>query len=107
MNRMFNHCHRIVDPEKRQIGRAGSGDLTVAMTDACFNQAWLKNTALHFVLMTNLEILDQDPGARGYRHAMISAGRLGHVLCLSATALGLAAAASALSMTTRPNRYWG
>ncbi|WP_041280516.1 SagB/ThcOx family dehydrogenase [Desulfosudis oleivorans] len=79
----------LVDPEKRQIGRAGSGDLTVAMTDACLNQAWLKNAALHFVFMTNLEILDQDLGSRGYRHAMMSAGRLGHVLYLSATALGL------------------
>jgi len=79
----------LVDPEKREIGLAGSGDMTAAMAEACLNQAWLKNAALHFVFMTNLETLDQDLGPRGYRHAMMSAGRLGHVLYLAATAMGL------------------
>jgi nitroreductase len=41
--------------------------------------------------MSNLEILEKQWGARGYRHAMMTAGRLGHAVYLGATALGLGA----------------
>ncbi len=79
----------LLDMEKRQLGRVYTGDKRGNMTAICLNQAWLANAAAHFVLMTNLEWLDQTFGARGYRYAMIAAGRLGHLLYLGATALGM------------------
>ncbi|MFZ5562885.1 MAG: SagB/ThcOx family dehydrogenase, partial [Thermodesulfobacteriota bacterium] len=79
----------LIDPVGRRIGRVRAGALTKAMADACLNQAWLKNAALHFVFMTCLDTLHKHRGARGYRYAMMSAGRLGHEVYLAATALGL------------------
>ncbi|MFP4532562.1 MAG: SagB/ThcOx family dehydrogenase [Desulfobacterales bacterium] len=79
----------LLDMEKRQLGRIYTGDKRGDMTGICLNQAWLANAAVHFVLMTNLECLDEAFGARGYRYAMIGAGRLGHLLYLGANALGM------------------
>lgn len=78
-----------LDRENRRLGRVFAGDKRGDMTAVCLNQAWLANAAVHFVLMTNLECLDHQFGARGYRYAMIGAGRLGHLLYLGATALGV------------------
>ena len=41
--------------------------------------------------MTNLQTLDQTWGARGYRYAMMAAGRMGERLYLAAEAMGLGA----------------
>jgi len=79
----------LLDSISRQLGRVFEGNKLRDMTAICLNQAWLANAAVHFVLMTNLEWLDQQFGARGYRYAMIGAGRLGHLLYVGATALGL------------------
>jgi nitroreductase len=49
---------------------------------------WLKNAALHLVFMTDLAALGRAWGPRGYRYAMIEAGRLGQQAYLAATALG-------------------
>lgn len=53
------------------------------------DQAWLANAAVHFLFMTNLETLDRLWGARGYRYAMMTAGRLEERLYLTATAMDL------------------
>jgi SagB-type dehydrogenase family enzyme len=79
----------VLDSKSRQLGRVYEGNKLPDMTAICLNQAWLANAAVHFVLMTNLEWLDQQFGARGYRYAMIGAGRLGQLLYVGATALGL------------------
>jgi nitroreductase len=62
-----------------------------AMARVCLDQAWLKNAAVHFVFLSRLDLLGDQWGARGYRYAMLSAGRLGHAVYLGATALGLGA----------------
>jgi len=59
------------------------------MTPACLDQNWLANAAVHFVFMANLQRLDRLYGGRGYRYAMLNAGRLGQLIYLGATALGL------------------
>jgi hypothetical protein len=59
------------------------------MSAACLNQAWLANAGVHFLFMANLDTIDRRWGARGYRYAMTTAGRLGHAVYLGATALGL------------------
>ena len=59
------------------------------MAHVCLDQAWLANAAVHFVFMTNLHTLDRIWGARGYRYAMMTAGRMGERLYLAAEAMGV------------------
>jgi nitroreductase len=59
------------------------------MAHICLDQTWLANAAVHFVFLTNLNTLDRVWGARGYRYAMMVAGRLGERLYLAAEAMGL------------------
>ena len=59
------------------------------MATACLDQEWLKNASLHFLFMTHLDELDKPWGPRGYRYAMMLAGRIGQAIYLGATALGL------------------
>jgi nitroreductase len=60
------------------------------MTRICLDQGWLANAACHFFFVSDLEALDTVCGPRGYRYAMLTAGRLGHRVYLGATALDLA-----------------
>ena len=61
------------------------------MAHICLDQMWLSNAGVHFLFMANLQRLDQTWGARGYRYAMMHAGRMGERLYLAAEALGLGA----------------
>jgi SagB-type dehydrogenase family enzyme len=79
----------LLDTTKRSMGRAEKGHFMDRMTRVCLGQQWLANAALHFLFMIDLESLEERWGARGYRYAMLSAGRLGERLYLMATALGL------------------
>jgi len=79
----------LLNPATRDIGRMSSTNLIPGMTAACLNQEWLKNAAMHFLFMTDLEKLDHNLGVRGYRYAMMTAGRLGHIIYLAATSMGL------------------
>jgi SagB-type dehydrogenase family enzyme len=79
----------LLDSTERKIGCWRTGLLTPPMATVCLDQHWLKNAGLHFLLMVNLEALDRFWGGRGYRYAMLEAGRLGQSLYLGATALGL------------------
>lgn len=58
------------------------------MAAACLDQMWLKHAGLHVLFIADIGSLDRAWGARGYRYAMIEAGRLGQQAYLSATALG-------------------
>ncbi|MGM0454222.1 MAG: SagB/ThcOx family dehydrogenase [Thermodesulfobacteriota bacterium] len=79
----------MIDTAQHAVGQVFEGPVTEKMAAVCLNQAWLANAAAHFVFLTNLSRLDRQWGPRGYRHAMITAGRLGHAVYLGATALGL------------------
>ncbi len=79
----------LLDPSVEKTGRVFSGSVIEKMTAVCLDQAWLKNAAIHFVFMTHLGMLEEKWGARGYRYAMLTAGRLGHAVYLGATALNL------------------
>jgi SagB-type dehydrogenase family enzyme len=59
------------------------------MAHICLDQAWLANAAVHFLFLANLNLVDKHFGVRGYRYAMMHAGRLGERLYLMATAMGL------------------
>ena len=79
----------LLDQANARLARVAKGDYRREMAAICLNQAWLAGAAVHFVVLSPLALVDQTWGARGYRYAMISAGRLGHALYLGSTALGL------------------
>lgn len=82
----------LLDTIGQQIGMSAPNapnDWIPAMTDICFGQSWLKHANLHLVCLTHLPDLDHFQGPRGYRYAMLSAGRMGQLLYLGARALNL------------------
>lgn len=79
----------LLDPKRRRFGKVAENQMTGAMSRVCLDQEWLARAAVHFLFMSCLPDLDARWGARGYRYAMMTAGRLGQVVYLGATALGL------------------
>jgi SagB-type dehydrogenase family enzyme len=79
----------LLETSKRAFGQVTSGAITEMAAHICLDQAWLAQTAVHFLFFSNPDLLDRTWGARGYRYAMLTAGRLGERLYLVATALGL------------------
>ena len=79
----------LLDTMNRAAGLVTSGSFTEKMARICLDQMWLANAGIHFLYMANLHLLEQAWGPRGYRYAMLSAGRLGQRLYVAATSLGL------------------
>jgi SagB-type dehydrogenase family enzyme len=79
----------LLDTAKASLGLITSGDFMESMAHICLDQQWLANAATHFLFLTNLELMDRTWGARGYRYAMLSAGRMGQRLYMAATAMGM------------------
>jgi SagB-type dehydrogenase family enzyme len=79
----------VLDRGRKSIGLVTGGFFMDKMAHICLDQGWLENAAIHFLFLTNLDVLDRALGARGYRYAMMSAGRLGERLYLAATAMRL------------------
>ena len=79
----------MLDLNNHTIGLAKPGHYSQQIARVCLDQAWLANTAVHVLFLTNLKLLDESYGPRGYRYAMMTAGRLGQRIYLVATALGL------------------
>ncbi|MDY6905933.1 MAG: SagB/ThcOx family dehydrogenase [Thermodesulfobacteriota bacterium] len=79
----------MVDTVNRRLGQVFSGDLRKVMATICLDQAWLANAAVHVAFMADLAWVDKVWGARGYRYAMMTAGRIGHAVYLAATAMNL------------------
>jgi SagB-type dehydrogenase family enzyme len=79
----------LLDPAHDGVGLVAEGAYTEKMTRICLDQMWLANAAVHFLFLANLDVLDRTWGARGYRYAMLQAGRLGQRLYVASTALGL------------------
>ncbi len=79
----------LLDPEGKSAAPVRSGLLMGEIAEACLDQMWLANSALHFIFAADLDRIDRSWSARGYRYAMLSTGRIGQRLYLAATALGL------------------
>ncbi len=79
----------LLDPDHRRFGKVAAKAVTAPMSRVCLDQEWLARAAVHFLFMTRLPDLDARWGARGYRYAMMTAGRLGQVVYLGATSMGL------------------
>ncbi len=79
-----------LDRKKKAWTLSRKGRFIPQMTRICLDQEWLANAACHVFFTADLEALDASCGPRGYRYAMLTAGRLGHRVYLGATALELA-----------------
>jgi SagB-type dehydrogenase family enzyme len=79
----------LLDRGKRSTGMIATGSYLGRMTQICLDQAWLSNAGAHFLFLANLDLVDRTWGPRGYRYAMMTAGRLGQRLYVAATAMGL------------------
>ncbi len=79
----------LLDTTKTSLGLVTSGDFIESMAHICLDQQWLANAATHFLFLTNLDLMDRTWGARGYRYAMLTAGRMGQRLYMAATAMGM------------------
>ena len=85
----FQSGFHMMEMESGSIGLVAPGPFMDKMARVCLDQAWLANGAIHFLFLANLHALDRVWGARGYRYAMMTAGRMGERLYLAATAMGL------------------
>ena len=79
----------VMDKETEDLGFVKPGALTGSMAHICLDQGWMGSASLHFVFMTNMAVLEEEWGPRGYRYAMMTAGLMGETLYLAASALGL------------------
>ena len=79
----------LLDRVEGSFGQVASGSFMDQMARISLDQAWLAQAAVHFLFLTNLTALDETWGPRGYRYAMMTAGRLGERLYMAATAMGM------------------
>jgi len=79
----------VLDTIKRRFGMVSSGSLTGMMSHVCLDQEWLKNAGIHFLFISSPGLLDRKYGPRGYRYAMMTAGRMGQRIYIAAASLGL------------------
>ncbi|MEW6347775.1 MAG: SagB/ThcOx family dehydrogenase [Thermodesulfobacteriota bacterium] len=79
----------LIDRQRRQTRQVRRGSFIKAMAEVCLGQGWLANCALQLIFVTNVDALETRWGPRGYRYALLSAGRLGQRIYLTATAMRL------------------
>ncbi len=85
----YEKGYYLLKPEKFKTGLVDKGQFAQLSAAVCLNQKWLKNAAVHFLFMADLNYIENKFGPRGYRYIMMNAGRLGQVIYAGATALGL------------------
>jgi SagB-type dehydrogenase family enzyme len=76
-------------PASQSLSQVAQRDQRRAVARASLGQMWVGQAALNLVLWADPARLERAAGDRGYRHAMLAAGRAGQRLYLAATALGL------------------
>ncbi|MBW2065946.1 MAG: SagB/ThcOx family dehydrogenase [Deltaproteobacteria bacterium] len=79
----------LLDHASRAIGMVAARSFTDKMARICLDQMWLANAGVHFLFLTNLDMLNRRWGPRGYRYAMLRAGRMGQRLYIASIAMGL------------------
>ncbi len=85
----FDPGFYLMDAAGHATAQVRSGAFAPSMASICLDQMWLENASVHFLFMSNLKSLDRTWGPRGYRYAMVAAGRLGQAVYLACTALDL------------------
>jgi SagB-type dehydrogenase family enzyme len=79
----------LYDDGRRKVGLVEEGVQGPVMAHVCLDQQWLRHAAVHFLFMCNFKKIDSVWGPRGYRYAMMTAGKMGQLIYVGATALGL------------------
>jgi len=79
----------LLDRKRMSYALVSSPELMARSSSICLDQEWLANTGVHFLFLANLDVLEKQWGPRGYRYAMLTAGRLGERLYVAAEAMGL------------------
>jgi SagB-type dehydrogenase family enzyme len=79
----------LLDRDSETFALVSRGNFAEDIAHCCLSQIWLQHSALHFLFLTNLDLLERTWGPRGYRYALLEAGRLGQRLYLAATAMKL------------------
>jgi SagB-type dehydrogenase family enzyme len=79
----------ILDTIKKRFGMIFAGNLMGDMARACLEQEWLRNAGIHFLFISDLNPIDRTCGPRGYRYAMMTAGRMGQRIYVAATSMNL------------------
>jgi len=79
----------LFDPESRTYGWIDPEQSLDRMARICLDQMWMAHAAVQILFLSDLGSVDRTWGPRGYRYAMMTAGRLGERLYLMATAMGL------------------
>lgn len=79
----------LLDTSEESTGLVRSGSFMDIMSHICLDQAWLAHASVHVLFLSNLDLLDRTWGVRGYRYAMMTAGRMGERLYIASTALGM------------------
>lgn len=59
------------------------------LAQVCLDQHWMAKAAVQFVFMADLQKLERQWGARGYRYMLMEAGRIAQRIYLGAEGLGL------------------
>lgn len=62
--------------------------LTDVLASVCLDQAWIGRAAITFLFFADLDALEAAHGPRGYRHMMVTAGRLAQDIYLGTESLG-------------------
>lgn len=79
----------LLDRNRKAVGMVAPGSFIETMAHICLDQGWLVQAGVHFFFLADLDLVDRTWGPRGYRYAMMTAGRLGQRLYVAATAMGL------------------
>ena len=79
----------LLDPEAELVCPVSQRPRMEKIANVCLDQMWLANCPLCVLFLTNFDLLEQIRGPRGYRYAMLTAGRLGQRLYLGATSMRL------------------
>lgn len=78
-----------INPHAHALSLVQPGMFSAEMAQFALNQQWMASACLQFFFVAPLSVIEAMWGPRGYRYAMISAGRLAHRIYLGATVLGL------------------
>jgi nitroreductase len=79
----------LLDRKRQAWAMVCPGQFMAKSTSICLDQQWLVNAGVHFLFLANLERLEKAWGPRGYRYAMLAAGRLGQRIYVAAEAMGM------------------
>ena len=70
------------------LNPVSQGRYAARMARVCLDQSWLADAPLHICFIGDFQAMEAAWGPRGYRYAMIAAGRLAQRIYLGATAIG-------------------